>query len=282
MSAETFLSRGAFFISPLLSHNYIPDLAVKRQVLAVQPRSRKRARLDKVSATKSDCLGLGVFSFTSQPPKERHQEMPSKNRLTYSEEKLRNEMFVQGMLWCTRCLQFHPVKDFKKYNRADRSNFGYRYYCTRCTKAQHFARKEKQNQACNARNAALKAKFVELAGGKCQRCGYDTFYSALDFHHVYPALKKIIPTIVIYSGDFEKAWHELDKCCLLCRNCHTSYEARMWRAEFIKRPGLGYTIGADLPLDDKRYETDKPPKLQQAPLPLFTQRPAGAQQLGLL
>lgn len=192
-------------------------------------------------------------------------------RLTNSELKRRNEMFAQGMLWCCECKQFHPVKDFVKDRSVGKSqaNYGYRKYCIRCNKAQYIRKRDKTSQFYKERNAALKARFVELAGGKCHRCGYNAFNAALDFHHVYPSQKKYNPTHIIYSGNFEKAWRELDKCCLICHNCHTTYEAGMWRAEFIKRDGLGYTIGADLPLDDNRYEIDKPPKLQQAPLPLF-------------
>lgn len=52
-------------------------------------------------------------------------------------------------------------------------------------------------------------------------------------------------------------------------NCHIAYGAGLWRVEFIKRDGLGWTIGNELPLDDKRYESDKPPAYRQASMPLF-------------
>jgi hypothetical protein len=96
-----------------------------------------------------------------------------------------------------------------------------------------------------------------LAGGCCQRCGYNNFNAALDFHHVYKDKKSHTPRDVIYSGDTETAWNELDKCCLLCRNCHAAYEAGDWRAKFIKRDGMGWTVGQELPLDDTRYNVVK-------------------------
>lgn len=195
--------------------------------------------------------------------------------LTPAEQQLRNNMFAQGMLWCARCKQFHPVKDFVKSPSQD--NYGYRRYCRRCEKQQNRERKEKIDNHNKQRNTALKAKFAELAGGCCQKCGYNRHYAALDFHHIYPAQKKYTPAYIIYTNNFEKAWRELDKCCLLCQNCHVTYEAGVWRAEFIKRDGLGWTVGGELPLDDKRYETKTPPKIEQAPLPLFTIKRAGEQ-----
>jgi hypothetical protein len=64
-----------------------------------------------------------------------------------------------------------------------------------------------------------KRKAVELLGGKCCQCGYNKNLSALDFHHINPEEKEY---------DFgklrEKRWEdiikELQKCVLLCSNCH--------------------------------------------------------------
>lgn len=207
------------------------------------------------------------------------------SRLTNSELIRRNEMFVQGMLWCAGHKQFEPVRGFRKYNpktRSHHTNYGYRFYCTRyATEVQNPNRADRQSKFSKERNVELKKYWVELAGGKCQRCGFDEFVSALEFHHVYPALKKGNPSTLIFNNNKEKVWRELDKCCLLCSICHRAHKAREWQAEFIKREGLGWTIGAELPLDDKRYETDKPPAYNQAPLPLFTYEPENGHQLKL-
>jgi hypothetical protein len=207
------------------------------------------------------------------------------SKLSPSERVQRDGMFQQGMLWCVGCKQFHPVKDFKKYQSKDKpwTNYGYRFYCCRCEKKQQDRQKKRASERMRERNVRLKTNFVDLAGGRCQRCGYKDYVAALDFHHVYRADKKHQPRSVIFSGNFEKTWKELDKCCLLCANCHKGYEGGLWRAEFVRRgPGLlGFTIGEPLPLDDKRYQVDKPPKLEQSPLPLFMYKPNGASQLGL-
>ena len=203
-------------------------------------------------------------------------------RLSPLEQKRRNEMFQQGMLWCVGCQSFHPVNEFAKTSQSS-SNYGYRYNCV----YQENLKRKKWDEVNGKeyrkkRLTEIKQRFVELAGGCCQRCGYNAFLAGLDFHHVYRSSKNHPPQIVLNSNNFEKTWRELDKCCLLCRNCHSAYEAVLWRAKFIKRDnGLGWTVGGDLPLDDTRYETDTPPKFEQAPLPLFVYPPKEGKQLKL-
>jgi hypothetical protein len=67
-------------------------------------------------------------------------------------------------------------------------------------------------------------KVVKHAGGECQRCGYDGCYAALDFHHEKPEEKEF----AINSRTVRRAWEdvieEVDKCTLLCANCHREIE----------------------------------------------------------
>lgn len=69
----------------------------------------------------------------------------------------------------------------------------------------------------------LKARAVDYKGGRCQLCGYDRCLQALHFHHQDPSQKDFT-----VSGK-TKAWEdvriELDKCLLLCANCHAEVHA---------------------------------------------------------
>jgi hypothetical protein len=188
-------------------------------------------------------------------------------RLPYGERKLRNEMFTKGLLWCAYCNQFLPVKKFGKNKRSDgRTNYGYRFYCKKCESVWKKAKSDHYRSYYKDKNRDLKEQAVELAGGCCQKCGYDKYLAGFDFHHIYRVEKSTNPAMILYSKGIEVAWKELDKCCLLCRNCHSGYEANEWRAKFVKRDGLGWTVGRELPLDDKRYEIEIP-KYEQALLP---------------
>lgn len=63
----------------------------------------------------------------------------------------------------------------------------------------------------------FKWRLVEYKGGKCEKCGYcKKIPAAYDFHHVG---KKDFG-IGSRKWDFERAKIEVDKCMLLCRNCH--------------------------------------------------------------
>lgn len=70
----------------------------------------------------------------------------------------------------------------------------------------------------NFRNR-LKERATYVLGEKCQICGYNKCISALDFHHVNPEEKEIT-----FSGNTNRSWEatrkELQKCILLCANCH--------------------------------------------------------------
>lgn len=59
---------------------------------------------------------------------------------------------------------------------------------------------------------------VEKFGGKCCICGYGRCPNALEFHHVEG--KKEKPSYVVMRWSWERAKVELEKCILVCANCH--------------------------------------------------------------
>tara|TARA_Y100000310_G_C20007586_1_gene501398 strand:+ start:67 stop:510 length:444 start_codon:yes stop_codon:yes gene_type:complete len=61
--------------------------------------------------------------------------------------------------------------------------------------------------------------YIQYKGGKCSNCGYDKCPDALEFHHPDPAQKDPTFRSIRYWG-IKKAQNELDKCILLCCNCH--------------------------------------------------------------
>ena len=82
-----------------------------------------------------------------------------------------------------------------------------------------------------------RSKFLNLIrikkGGKCQRCGYDTYLGCLDFHHIDPNIKEI----GLGDGNFtlKTAIKEANKCILLCSNCHRELHAKLWNINEITR-----------------------------------------------
>lgn len=64
-----------------------------------------------------------------------------------------------------------------------------------------------------------KIKLIEYKGGKCEICGYDRCNRALEFHHKNPSEKDF--TISGRSLSFDRLKDEVDKCLLVCSNCHS-------------------------------------------------------------
>lgn len=64
----------------------------------------------------------------------------------------------------------------------------------------------------------VKIKAIEYKGGKCIRCSYFKCVAALQFHHTDPTQKDFIISGTSKSWDSIKV--ELDKCILICANCH--------------------------------------------------------------
>ena len=64
-----------------------------------------------------------------------------------------------------------------------------------------------------------KMKLVEYKGGKCQLCDYNKSLNALHFHHLNSNEKDF--SISGKSLSFDKLKSEVDKCILVCSNCHS-------------------------------------------------------------
>jgi DNA-binding CsgD family transcriptional regulator len=63
-----------------------------------------------------------------------------------------------------------------------------------------------------------KEKLVNYKGGKCEICGYNKCVEALQFHHENPKEKDF--QIGGKSWSYDRLVKEVDKCKLLCSNCH--------------------------------------------------------------
>ena len=112
--------------------------------------------------------------------------------------------------------KFAPIEvsedDFKvcKYckNDKEKSEFYSRNTCKKCnSKIKSVIRRKK------------KVKYIDLKGGKCCKCDYNNNYSCLDFHHRNPSEKEYTWNDMINLSE-EQILEELEKCDVLCKNCH--------------------------------------------------------------
>lgn len=66
----------------------------------------------------------------------------------------------------------------------------------------------------------MKQKAVDYKGGLCELCGYCKSIVSLTFHHKNPLLKEYDLSGTGICKSWDKLIIELDKCQLLCFNCH--------------------------------------------------------------
>ncbi|MCC6639414.1 hypothetical protein IT409_02550 [Candidatus Falkowbacteria bacterium] len=75
-------------------------------------------------------------------------------------------------------------------------------------------------KAVTKRRKKIKLLSLEYKGNKCQICGYEKCPQALDFHHLNSNEKLFSIGAKGYTRKWESVQKELDKCILLCANCH--------------------------------------------------------------
>lgn len=95
--------------------------------------------------------------------------------------------------------------------------------------------KRKQIEAVTKRRKKLKRMAMEYKGGKCIVCGYNKCVRSMEFHHLKPEEKEFGLSARGLTRSWDKIKKELDKCVLLCSNCHGEVESGMLLLENYRR-----------------------------------------------
>lgn len=109
---------------------------------------------------------------------------------------------------CSKCGRELPVTEYYK-----RGNGKLRAECKEC----HRKYVNKKYQERKEKVDEIKAQY------KCAKCGETRPYT-LDFHHKDPSKKK--QTIARMTSNYNKLediYKEIDKCVVLCSNCHRAF-----------------------------------------------------------
>jgi hypothetical protein len=110
---------------------------------------------------------------------------------------------------CPRCNENLPIEQF--YIKSHTGNRRKTTYCKQCIINYNYERELK-----------FKIDVIKLKGGKCSKCGYDKNISALEFHHLDRNKKEF--NFAHKSAMTDKLLKELNKCILVCSNCHREIE----------------------------------------------------------
>lgn len=161
------------------------------------------------------------------------KRVPSKNNKTYwlcrcqcgIEKEIQTGHLKSGTIsscGSSQCKQ-KILQEYKKEclicKKVFTTNFNNRIYCYECSPKQE---EGDINKYQKTKKRAIKHQLVIYKGGKCEKCGYDKCEGALQFHHTNPKKKDFALGDINISKDFqiEELYKEIDKCQLLCANCH--------------------------------------------------------------
>lgn len=118
-------------------------------------------------------------------------------------ELILEERFLEISMKEIRNCNIHGETSFVFYEKRNR------WRCLKC-----------QVGATQKRRDLLKIKAVEYKNNICIKCGYDKCLAALEFHHLDTTQKDFGIGAKGYTRAWEKVKAELDKCILVCSNCH--------------------------------------------------------------
>ena len=82
-------------------------------------------------------------------------------------------------------------------------------------------------EAVRKRRKKVRQMAVAYKGSRCERCGYDDCIEALDFHHKDPSQKNFGISSKGYTRSWSKIRSELNKCVILCANCHREFHFKL-------------------------------------------------------
>lgn len=140
---------------------------------------------------------------------------------------------LQNRKFCLECSPFgkHNTRDISNINEPE----GF-HTCPKCKQllinteffASHsWCRKCISNQTID-RQREFKQRCIDYKGGCCCICKYNKTNSALEFHHKDKSKKDFNISyykLVSIKNNFEIVQKELDKCLLVCANCHREIHA---------------------------------------------------------
>lgn len=170
-------------------YRWVGDIMIspemQREILKNRPKHHHTEKIKKrISEAKKIQWQIGVYDGTFD-----HQHIDN-------DEKV-----------CPQCKEKLPISFF--YQRKSKGRYErHAGWCKKCF-----------SKTVGERRIRYKKMAIEYLGGKCQHCGYNKNPAAMEFHHRDSKEKEDNINRLLRSS-WKKVKSELDKCDLLCANCH--------------------------------------------------------------
>jgi predicted HNH restriction endonuclease len=146
----------------------------------------------------------------------------TKEEIEYLKERYPAQMSVQELSnklnKTKRAIQHKAAREGLSKPRVPHNKPKDKNYRNKIDKKYYEEHKEKLYLQKKERLKKKKIELVKILGGMCSNCGYNKCLAALEFHHKGTKEESIARMIKNISK--QKALKELEKCILLCANCH--------------------------------------------------------------
>ena len=137
---------------------------------------------------------------------------------------------------CPHCKLELPLNSTYFASRYDRKQTIFQHICRTCQskyrKKHYKENKQKYIDKAKVFTKSMSEWFIEYKKNlKCKLCGEDRYW-VLDFHHIDPKEKDLEVSILIRKGNKNKILKEIEKCNVLCANCHRDLHFKQQHADF--------------------------------------------------
>ena len=127
-------------------------------------------------------------------------------------------------LTCKECKEELPRSEFVSEGTAPS---GFKRYSARCKTC--YTKHSRKYW-----NRSQLFEYVETVKVECERCEYKTCNAALEFHHKDPSKKDgAISEMIRNRRSLKSVKREIEKCVVLCANCHRELHHDVWSIEEI-------------------------------------------------
>jgi hypothetical protein len=122
-----------------------------------------------------------------------------------------------------KCKICREVKFISEYHPNKQCSKGVVGTCRDCKKIYtgkwYSDNRRRRQDYANEKNKSRKKEIVKHFGNKCHDCEQSYPQYVYQFHHLDPTKKDVNPSYAMTQRP-SKMWEELDKCIMLCANCH--------------------------------------------------------------
>lgn len=186
-------------------------MSYKKSILELREQGKSYDQIKKLVGCTKSTISYHCSKYSENERIKESLSLKKEINILWNDDELANIIFLIE----TGC---------QKRIIADAMRLSYSDFLSYCKKKSLYSKYLFGNNYSRIKQHRINKKILSVLykGGKCIKCGYSKSYQALDFHHLKPEDKSF--TI---SKNLNIRWsflkNELDKCILLCANCHREH-----------------------------------------------------------